>query len=532
MTPAPDETVITPGDWLPGYEMLAVIGTGGFGTVFKARQFKLDRVVAVKIVHFDPATQPDLAARFENEAVTLGRLHHPNIVQVYDYGFHGGRMFIVMELLDGEDLGLRLKRVGKLDEAVAWAIARQAASALAHAAGQGVIHRDIKPPNLVLAPAPTGFGLRPGVPLVKVTDFGLARTKWAVSADDGRLTAPGTLIGTPMYMAPEQYRKAAEQDHRVDIYALGATVYHALAGRPPFAGDTIWNVMAQKLERTPPSWPDVSRASIELLEAMLAPDPADRIVAYEELIDRIDRLPALQNAVAPARSVKKSRQPSWRSAVTVAGSLAVAALGIHIGLPSASTVAAVNGPAPLQYLSGGNDALFDNATLKGWTAYGAGAAWQVGPDEDKATVLTGRGFVRRRFTPPEHFRLTIGLDVHDADAVDIHFAFAASFGRRLVLRVSKAAGAVLGVRDGDRAEFRPLAPAVPFPSDKWFKDRSPYPEVRFGRVGGLWSVWFNGIEAGRIADDGSINAGELRLNAEGGVARIDSVILEPLKLRK
>src|SRR5436853_3848499 len=132
MTPSPDldRTSVTAGDWLPGYEVQSAIGAGGFGTVFKARQFKLNRVVAVKVVPLDPEANPALAARFENEAVTLGRLHHPNIVQVYDYGVHAGRMFIVMELLDGEDLGQRLKRSGKLDERVAWAVARQAASAL------------------------------------------------------------------------------------------------------------------------------------------------------------------------------------------------------------------------------------------------------------------------------------------------------------------------------------------------------------------------------------------------------------------
>ena len=115
MTPGPDlnRTAITPGDWLPGYEMLAVVGTGGFGTVYKARQFKLDRVVALKVVYLDPATQPALAARFENEAVTLGRPHHPNIVQIYDYGFHAGRMFIVMELLEGEDLDVRLSAAAR-----------------------------------------------------------------------------------------------------------------------------------------------------------------------------------------------------------------------------------------------------------------------------------------------------------------------------------------------------------------------------------------------------------------------------------
>src|SRR5689334_15309944 len=297
--PDPHQTTITGGDWLPDYEITSTLGVGSFGTVMKARQLRLDRVVALKIIQLDGIVNPALVARFKLEAVTLAKLHHPNIVQVYDYGFHGGRMFIAMELLEGEDLWQRLKRAGKLDERAAWAVARQTASALAHAAGHGVIHRDIKPSNLFLIPAPPGVGLPPGVPMIKVTDFGLARTSWATDAADGRLTSPGAVLGTPAYMAPEQYRGAADLDHRVDIYALGATVYHALAGRPPFEGTTVWDVMAQKLELTPRSWPAVSRESVELIAAMMAPDAAKRIGTYEELLTRIDRLPTARGSIPP-----------------------------------------------------------------------------------------------------------------------------------------------------------------------------------------------------------------------------------------
>jgi serine/threonine protein kinase len=539
--PELDRTAITPGDCLPGYEMLSVVGAGGFGTVYKARQFKLDRTVAVKVVRLDPATQPALAARIQNEAVTLGRLHHPNIVQVYDYGLHDGRMYIVMELLEGEDLGARLKRGGKLEEPVAWAIARQTASALAHAAGHGVIHRDIKPPNLVLVEPPTGHGLRPGVPLVKVTDFGLARTKWAADGDDGRITAPGMVLGTPMYMAPEQYRGTGEQDHRADVYSLGATTYHALAGKPPFAGDNVWTVMAQKMEHSPPSWPAVSRESIELLQAMMAPDPVDRIRSYEEVIERIDLLLGRSDTATRVergerfdhspRSARVAASRRWlRRAAVVAGSFAVAAFGVHIGLPSASSTATVNRASLPNYVSDGHEALFDNASLKGWAAFGPGSAWQIGVDDDRARILTGRGFVRRQFEAPDNYRITLGLDLHDSDAVEIHFGLAPENGRRLVLRVTRQVGALLGAKDRDAGEFRPLGSAVPFPPEKWFKDRSPYPEVRFERVAGWWRAWFNGTEVGRAAVEDSPKSGDLRLNAVGGLVRVDSVILEPLKL--
>src|SRR5438067_12466209 len=169
-----ERTAVAQSDLLPGYDILSVIGTGGFGTVMRARQLKLDRIVAVKIIELDKTAKPALAARFQSEAITLGKFHHPNIVQVHDFALHDGRMYIEMELLEGEDLGQRIKRAGKLDERTAWAIARQTASALGHAAGQRVVHRGIKPTKLYLMPAATGIGLPGCVAMVTVADFGLA----------------------------------------------------------------------------------------------------------------------------------------------------------------------------------------------------------------------------------------------------------------------------------------------------------------------------------------------------------------------
>jgi serine/threonine protein kinase len=526
-----NRTSVTAGDWLPGYEVRSIIGAGGFGTVFKARQFKLDRVVALKVIQLDPGSNPALAARFENEAVTLGRLHHPNIVQVYDYGVQAGRMYIAMELLDGEDLGLRLKRSGKLEERVAWAIARQTASALAHAAAQGVIHRDIKPPNLVLVPAPAGIGLADDVPLVKVTDFGLARTKWTANTDDGRLTAPGAVLGTPLYMAPEQYRGAADLDHRVDIYALGATVFHALAGRPPFGGDNVWDVMVQKLELSPRFWPAVSRESIALVGAMMAPDPAARIGSYEELIERIDRLPVMKGSAAPQRVRTAVGRRRWWYAAAAIAVLALAAAGTQFGLRSPPPPS--DNPPSVRYVSGGwHEALFDNATLTGWRPPAAGGAWRVTKDDEGAVVLTGTGFTRRTFTAPENYRVMVGLDLAKATAAEVHFGLRADTPGRYVLRVTRT-GAVFGIKDGDRAPLRPLGPVAPFPPPDWFEGRRPYLEVRIERAGGAWATWFNGVEAGRAVDDGgATQTAEVRLNAEGGPARVDSVLLETLEQRE
>jgi serine/threonine protein kinase len=544
-TPSTDHerTAVADCDWLPGYELLSVVGAGGFGTVYKARQLKLDRLVAVKVIPPARSVDPAAAARFEQEAVALGKFRHPNIVQVYDYGYHHERLFIVMELLEGEDLAQRLRREGRLDERTAWAIARQAAAALYQAASCGVVHRDVKPANLFLVPAPTGIGLPPGVPMVKVTDFGLALSSRAVEDPDGRLTAPGSVPGTPAYMAPEQYRRTTFPDHRADIYALGATVFHALTGRPPFEGATVWALMEQKLLHAPRLGDGVSAQSAELIAAMMAPDPDDRIETYGELIERIDRIATPSGvSMAPpgpdpvAASVRtapapRDRRPwAWAAA---AGLLVAASIGVGVSKswwprPPASPATRASG----RYTSvGPQQALYDGESIAGWLPPASGGAWQVEPDDEGAVVFTGTGFVRRSVPHFEDYRVTMGLDVHRAAAAEVHFAIPARTptGDRLALRVSRTGGAVLGTRAGDRGEFRPLREPVLFPSPGWFDGRRPYLEVRFARAGGVWAVWFNGAEAGRLADDGVPKAAEVRLYAEGGPARVDSVVLEKLE---
>jgi eukaryotic-like serine/threonine-protein kinase len=346
-----------------------------------------------------------------------------------------------------------------------------------------------------------------------------------VPDDDGRLTAPGAVLGTPLYMAPEQYRAAADQDQRVDIYALGATVFHALSGRPPFGGNNIWEMMAQKMERSPRSLPAVSRETIALVEAMMAPDPRDRIGSYEDLMARIDGLPMMRDIIPPDPILTIQRR--WgRYAVAAVGSLAVAAFGVHIGLPSAP-VSALNRPAG-RYVSGGLFSLLDSNSLASWMPFAAGGNWHFEKDAEGAEVLTGTGFTRRVFDAPDNYQLTLGLDLYKADAAEIHFGLRPN-GQRHVLRVTKA-GATLGTKDGDKNAFRALNNAAPFPPEKWFEGRSPYLEVRLERAGGWWSTRFNGVDVGRVADDGSRKSPEVRLNAEGGAARVDSVILGRLEL--
>ncbi|HEY3787971.1 MAG TPA: protein kinase [Urbifossiella sp.] len=536
-----DRTSISPANWLPGYELLSVIGSGGFGTVYQARQFKLDRTVAVKVMRPGGSLHGALSARFEAEAMFLGKLQHPNVVQVYDCGHAEDRLYLAMELLEGEDLGQRLLRTRKLDERTAWGIARQAAAALAHAAKHSIVHRDIKPANLFLIPASEEAGLGKDIPLVKVMDFGLA--KWVAEPEGEHLTASGMMLGTPVYMAPEQFRQPGQVDLRADIYALGATIFHALAGRPPFFGKTPWDVMAQKLEKKPRLGASISPESTALVADMMASDPAKRIGSYVELIERIDSLPALRSAASSlaARSQSRSweyKHHRWMGAIAALGLVVGTGIGAWGGREFWPEEPGVRLDSPATMASrkfesiGDQLALFDGQTLNGWRPPNSGGIWTVESDDEKVKVLSGSGFIQARFEAIEEYRLTIGLDVHTAAAAEVHFAIpvAMNAGPRSVLRVSKKGGAVFGVRDDDKKPFQAKNPPVLFPEESWFVDggRRPYLEVKIERGGGRWTVWFNGQEAGQ-AEDNSPRAPEVRLFAEGGKARVDSAILVALK---
>src|SRR6266545_1422871 len=295
--PSGVDTSVVPVVSIPGYSLLDTLGTGACGVVYKARHQTLNRVVALKTVLVPDRASHDLIERFKQEAVSLARLQHPNIVTVYDSGIcetPKDQVYFAMELLDGEDLDQRVERAGPLDERTAWLIARQTAAALAHAAKLGIIHRDIKPANLYLVPPPMGFPLPPDVPMVKVTDFGLALSR-GPNEEEQRQTAAGVMLGTPVYMAPEQFT-GSDVDPRADIYSLGATVFHVLTGHPPFDGRTVWEVMKKKSWPAPRLAPPVSAETADLVAAMLATEAAGRPADYAELIARIDALPCLDGA--------------------------------------------------------------------------------------------------------------------------------------------------------------------------------------------------------------------------------------------
>jgi predicted Ser/Thr protein kinase len=215
--PRPEELA----PYFPQLEVLELLGQGGMGAVYKARQPGLDRVVALKILPREAAGEPAFAERFTREARALARLSHPNIVAVYDFGQSGGWYYLLMEFVDGVNLRQML-RAGRLQPEQALQIVPQICEALQYAHDEGIVHRDIKPENLLLD--------RKG--RLKIADFGLARLLGRAPSVD-RLTRPQQVMGTPHYMAPEQVERPLEVDHRADIYSLGVVFYEMLTGELP-----------------------------------------------------------------------------------------------------------------------------------------------------------------------------------------------------------------------------------------------------------------------------------------------------------
>ena len=255
------------------YRLLAKLGQGGMGSVYKALHVDLDKVVALKVLPQDRLTDEAAIARFRREMKAVGKLSHPNIVQATDAGEEDGMHYLVMELVDGIDLSKFVRQNGPLPVADACELIRQAAEGLEHASEHGLVHRDIKPSNLMLT--------RDGS--VKILDLGLALLAGPQATDTSELTATGQVMGTIDYMAPEQGSDTHSVDNRADAYSLGATLYKLLTGRAPFEGPR-YNSPIKKLNalaNTDPERVDTIRNSIprelaDLVQQMLSKSPEDR----------------------------------------------------------------------------------------------------------------------------------------------------------------------------------------------------------------------------------------------------------------
>lgn len=271
------------------YEVTRLIGDGGMGSVYQARQLPLDRWVALKLIRHDLARDPLAVKRFHREMRAAVRVQHPNTIRVYDYGTaESGELFLVMEYLDGQTLAAALDDRQPLDAARIDHIGLQIVKALAAAHSEGIIHRDLKPQNIVLL---DHYGDHD---FVKVLDFGLARfTEQFGGEDNLTLTADGSMVGTPHYMSPEQISGEAV-DHRADLYALGVLLFRMATGQEPFPAKTPFLVIAKHLNEPPPNPSSIASTAIpqwleRLILYLLEKDPARRPQSAEEVISLFDR---------------------------------------------------------------------------------------------------------------------------------------------------------------------------------------------------------------------------------------------------
>jgi len=578
-------TLQRPSDVVTGYEVEGLIGRGGLGVVYRARQTALDRPVALKTILVSQMTQPDSVARFEREAKLVGRLRHPNIVVAYDFGRQHGRVFLVMELVDGEDLQSYIELHGMVDESTTWSVVRQAAAGLAHAAQSNVVHRDIKPSNMLLVAAPAGATLSGGEPMVKIADFGLARICDA-SPSDPRITTDGCTLGSPQYMAPEQII-GSNVDLRADIYSLGATAYHLLTGATPYAGLSLGEILARKTTQEMPHLDagrfGLSPQSARLVADMTVADPDQRIGDYDQLLERIDRLPKLRTS-SPLDGPGRPGQRADTATVALADTMPImpsAPAGDAAEAPRANAVYSAGGTVglaprrrrrqglwaasiillvsliplafillggdqgidagadgPRYILSGRGAALFDGRRISDWRT--TSGAWFAANDAEGGRVLSGRGTVRRRLpglapvddvatAPPRNYQLNVAFDLQTATAVELHFGITpADQGRspRYVLRAT-ADEVMLARRADDRAPLEPITP-VALPPRNPDPAAPDYHLLRVERHGTFWRAYVDARPLGGLPVAATPELPEFRLLTEGGPALFDALHVSEL----
>src|SRR5713226_9208063 len=277
-------------DFGPRYHVESLLGSGGMGKVYKARDRELDRTVAIKVLRPDLMTDPMALQRFKHELLLAGSISHPNILRIHDLGEFDGVKFISMAYVDGGDLTQALRKEGRLPLERVLNIMKQLAAALAAAHGVNVVHRDLKPQNILLDRNDH----------VYVSDFGIAKT---LESERTSVTRTGAVLGTPMYMSPEQV-EGKPVDHRSDIYTLGLIFYEMLTGILPFSGDSTFQLMYQRVHQLPkrpelviPDLPlYLSRICLKCLEK----EPAQRYQSANEILVDLE----FKHAPAHTRTVQ------------------------------------------------------------------------------------------------------------------------------------------------------------------------------------------------------------------------------------
>jgi serine/threonine protein kinase len=290
--PSGDATLPAVGSMLGKYELLSRLGRGSTCVVYEGRHRKLQIPVAVKVLHHDVlANAPQMLGQLVSEAILLAKLNHPNVVRVWDLDDDGPSPYLVLEYVQGTTLAELIERKGPVPIPFAFAIIRQAVEGLADAHKLGIVHRDVKPGNLLIG--------RDGV--VKIADLGLAVIVGDLLTRRATGHSEALPAGTAAYLAPEQARDPSNVDFRADVYSLGATLYHAVTGRHLFDGATAMQVIMKHMQEPPVNpreyAPDLSEEAGDLILRMLAKGPRNRLGSYDEL------------RVALARAVGDRRAP-------------------------------------------------------------------------------------------------------------------------------------------------------------------------------------------------------------------------------
>jgi serine/threonine protein kinase len=316
------------GQCLGQYEIVSLLGKGGMAAVYRARQATMEREVALKVIKSDVVDNERLVQRLEHEASTLSLLNHQHIVKVFDYGQQGETIYLVMELLTGGSLADLIKR-GRLPLDSASRILGQIASALDFAHHRGVIHRDLKPQNVLFSDDGNAV----------LTDFGLAK----VLHSSTLLSQSSTITGTPSYMAPEQWRGQGV-DARTDVYALGIIVYEMVTGRPPFAAETMYNMLHLHVNEPPPPIrdPETPAGIGQVVEKALAKDPGQRFESVSAMAAAFDAAlherplanPITRESPARRRAAKSAQQRPNSRIFAVLGSAVFVMIAVVVGLLS------------------------------------------------------------------------------------------------------------------------------------------------------------------------------------------------------
>jgi len=325
--------IFEPGHLIGGCKIIERIGQGGMGEVYRARQLALDRDVAVKVLSFHMTTRPDYVDRFEREARAAAQLKHANIVQVYDVGEDGGIFYLIMELVQGKTIYGLLKAKEHISWRVVHEIAMRVAEALECAHGFQIVHRDIKPDNIMISRDHK----------VKIMDMGLAKMLDAQNED---YTRTSEVLGTPYYMSPEQCRNDPALDCRSDLFSLGATLFHMLTGHPPFEGTSPVDVLMKVVNRPTPDYAslnvDVPREFYAIIEKLMEKDadkrfqtPTDLLAAMKEVERKINaaRVAIPSPVMSPPPPVARSRKEKPKSKLILAALIGGGVLiGIIVGL--------------------------------------------------------------------------------------------------------------------------------------------------------------------------------------------------------